>query len=227
MLQGYLNVLKKRPLATKCITAGVLFASGDIIAQTLLVPAPHSDSPNASPVPVNVSKTKNTFDWQGLLSFSAFGCLFYAPSNHSWFAWMERSIATTKYYQTRPMLQALLRVSLHSVIYAPFSIICLFVWMGVTQGNSTSAIQASIAPHKIFPIWWTGGIFWIPTMLSIYRFVPLHLRVLATSTANVFWTTYLSYKKAAIVLDSSLPLPLPLPLDTSSDAAKGRKYSSR
>lgn len=74
--------------------------------------------------------------------------------------------------------------------------------MGVAQGSSSHVLQATISPHNIFPIWCTGGIFWIPTMLSIYRFVPLHLRVLATSSANVFWTTYLSYKKSVIEMDA-------------------------
>jgi protein Mpv17 len=193
MLHAYLRILQSRPLVTKSLTAGALFASGDIIAQTLLVPPSTLNKP---------------FDWSGLASFSAFGCLLYAPSNHYWFSWMERSIATATYYQTRPMLQALARVTLHSVVYAPFSIICLFLWMGVAQGSSVLALQASVAPQKVFPIWWTGGIFWIPTMLSIYRFVPLHLRVLATSTANVFWTTYLAHKKS-VILDAS-PLELHL-----------------
>ena len=197
-MQAYLSLLKSRPILTKSLTAGALFACGDIIAKTQL----HSLTPSLTHTPTHPptpSLSLNTFDWQGLISFSAFGCLFYAPSNHYWFTWMESSVAVSKHYSVRPMLQALVRVTLHSLIYAPFSIICLFIWMGMTQKKSYNSIYSSILPHKIFPIWWTGGIFWIPTMLSIYRFVPLHLRVLATSSANVFWTTYLSYKKSVIL----------------------------
>lgn len=186
---------------TKCLTAGALFASGDILAQKFL------EAPSAN------NKRSIQFDWSRLLSFSAFGCVVFAPSNHYWFAWMERSVATSSHYQARPMLQALLRVTLHSAIYAPCSIIFLFLWMGVTQGNRTFlSLQDSIAPQKVLPVWRAGAVFWIPTMLAIYRFVPLHVRVLATSAGNVFWTTYLSHKKAAVPIQES-PLENCTPLE--------------
>jgi len=40
-------------------------------------------------------------------------------------------------------------------------------------------------------------VFWVPTMLAIYRYVPLHGRVVVTSAANVGWSSYLSMKAAA------------------------------
>ena len=213
MLQTYLQILNKRPLLTKSITSGILFACGDIIAQSFLIPSP------------NDNKLSQSLDWYGLVSFSSFGLILYAPSNHYWFAWMEKTVAVGKYYQTRPMVQALARVTLHSIAYAPFSIISLFLWMGIAQGNSSSALKESISPQKVFPIWWAGAVFWIPTMLSIYRFVPLNLRVLATSTANVFWTTYLSFKNSVIVKSASAS-SITSEMGTSSTTKRGKRSCS-
>lgn len=46
-------------------------------------------------------------------------------------------------------------------------------------------------------VWAAGSVFWVPAMLAIYRYVPLHGRVVVTSAANVGWSSYLSMKAAA------------------------------
>ena len=187
ILNAYLRALKRQPLVTKSVTGGVLFAVGDTVNQSLL---PHK-----------------AYDIKGALSFIGFGALLYSPTNHFWFAWMEKNFATGLKWTRRPMMQAFARVIFHSVVYAPFSIISLFIWSGVFSGQSMDGIVDMINPSAMSQIWLTGSVFWIPTMLCIYRFVPLNLRVLGTSMANVFWTTYLSYKKTVSLDERSSTTP--------------------
>jgi hypothetical protein len=181
MLKAYLSALQRAPVRVKIATAGVLFAVGDTANQT-----------------INYKNNGVKYDYKGALIFTAFGALFYAPTNHLWFAWMERNVACGATWNKQPMLQAFARVTLHSIVYAPFSIVSLFTWNGLFSGHSSSQIMDVVSPSKMFPIWLTGSVFWVPTMLGIYRFVPLQARVLAASVANVFWTTYLSFKKTVL-----------------------------
>lgn len=174
-LNAYLKMLQRAPLLTKSVTGGALFAIGDTVNQCL--------------------HPLNAYDIKGAVSFAAFGALWYAPTNHFWFAWMERNIASGASWSHKPMMQAFTRVILHSAVYAPFSIVSLFVWSGTFSGQEISGILDMIAPQAMSQIWLAGSFFWIPIMLGIYRFVPYQMRVLATSLANVFWTGYLSYKK--------------------------------
>ena len=175
IFNAYLTALKRSPLLTISVTGGVLFAIGDTVNQSY-----HHEK---------------KYDAKGAAIFTGFGALLYSPTNHYWFGWMEKNIAGGVNWSRKPMAQALARVVFHSCSYAPFSIVSLFLWTGFFSGQSMDSILEIIAPDAMAQIWLIGSIFWIPTMAGIYRFVPLHLRVLATSLANVFWTTYLSFKK--------------------------------
>eukprot|EP00913_Durusdinium_trenchii_P031278 g29285.t1 len=106
-------------------------------------------------------------DLQRLAAFGSFGASWYAISQH--------------YCPTRA---ALARVVTHSAVYAPFSIVSLFAWMGWAHGESSEELLAHCHPEAVFGVWAAGTVFWIPTMLAVYRFVPLHGRVVVTSGAN-------------------------------------------
>lgn len=120
----YAKQLKTRPLLTKAITSGFLFAIGDTIAQRL----------------------KKIDDFGRSVAFTSYGLFVHAPSQHYWFPWMERTIATGSVWTTRPMIQATIRVAVHTFTYAPISIVAVFTWMSVSTGGRT-LIAPSIIYH--------------------------------------------------------------------------------
>lgn len=184
MLKAYSKALQTMPLVTKGTTTAAMFGIGDTLAQ--LVMEKGGGTAGVDEV---------AYDARRGAAFVAFGGVLSAPTQHFWFEWMERNVALT----WRPLRQATARVCLHSLVYAPFSIASLFVWMELFsrpgEGDLWIAFM-QVQPAAIFPIWLAGGSFWIPTMLAVYRFVPLHGRVVVTSIANVVWSTYLSLAKA-------------------------------
>jgi hypothetical protein len=186
MLGAYSRALQTAPLVTKSSTAAILFGIGDSLAQWTTA---------ADEGGLTASRTA-VYDARRAAAFMAFGGAFYAPTQHFWFAWMERNVAAGASWTVRPLRQASARVGLHSLVYAPFSIASLFVWMDLFATGDPWAALAKAQPATIIPIWLAGGSFWIPTMLVIYRFVPLHARVVVTSVSNVAWSTYLSLKRA-------------------------------
>ncbi len=102
---------------------------------------------------------------------------------------MENNVAVG---WAQPLRQAFVRVCVHSIVYAPFSIASVFVWTAAANGHGLSAPRFS----QVVPVWAAGSAFWVPTMLCVYRFVPLHARVVVTSVCNVGWSSYLSLKSA-------------------------------
>ena len=207
MLGAYSKALQTMPLVTKGGTAALLFGIGDTLAQQTSGRGADGAAASAG------------HDSQRALAFVTFGGLFYAPTQHFWFAWMERNVAAGAGWAREPMKQATARVCLHSSVYAPFSIASLFIWMDLfssspaapppaqeTLAGRAQRALSNARPEVIFPIWLAGGTFWIPTMLGIYRFVPLHGRVVVTSAANVAWSTYLSFKRAAAAPSTTGPV---------------------
>ena len=187
-LATYLGTLQRRPLSTKAASAALIFCIGDATAQRIT-----SDSA----VVTAGGDAPPWFDGRRALSFASFAAVVYAPTQHFWFGWMERHVAVG--WSAAPMRQAAARVALHSAVYAPFSIVALFAWMGLASKRYTNlgeCLSEVAAPSRLGPVWLAGGAFWIPTMLGVYRFVPLHGRVVVTSACNVLWGSYLSLKAA-------------------------------
>jgi hypothetical protein len=182
MMTFYSTATKRFPLLSKCISAGILFGIGDTASQWN-----------------RMDSNTTSFDWKRLASFSSYAAIWYAPTQHYWFVLMENYVASGARYAAQPMLQAFTRVTVHSMIYAPFSILSLFTWMAISKNQTREQLRGIFSPDVIFPVWMAGASFWIPTMMGIYRFVPIHNRVFITSAANVAWSCYLSYKSNAHV----------------------------
>jgi len=72
----------------------------------------------------------------------------------------------------------------------------MFVWCPVVAagGGGVSEAISNATPERVARTWAAGSVFWIPTMMSIYRWVPLSHKVLATACANVVWGTYLALR---------------------------------
>eukprot|EP00808_Paulinella_micropora_P027455 g64973.t1 len=172
MLKAYVSLLQKRPYSTKSASAAVLFGLGDLLAQ---------------------ANGHEPYSPERAARFVAYAALLYAPTQHLFFAWMERSVATGMWWASHPTSQVAARVGVHVTVYAPFSIVTLFGWMTWTQGHSdTATVLEKCSTKHVVPTWAAGASFWVPAMMGIYRFVPLHSRVVATSACNVAWCWYLS-----------------------------------
>jgi hypothetical protein len=177
MLKLYLNALRKWPLQVKCISSGFLFGFGDFIAQSL-----------------NGGTKIGQYDNRRLLAFSSYGCFFHASTQHYWFNWMEKNIAHGLLWDSKPFAQSLIRVSVQTLTFAPMSIVAVMTWMNIARGVTVKETIEKISFNYLYNVWLTGVVFWFPTMILVFRYVPLLYRVIATSTANIIWSAYLSCK---------------------------------
>lgn len=175
MLSQVRLFMGRHPLAANICTSAVLFSAGDAIAQR-------------SSAAVKEEKT----DLKRNALFSLYGGAIFAPTQHYWFAIMEKYVGINAKTALRATMS---RVVVHTLIYAPFSIATTFAWMCCLHKRGTfEEIVSSASPDRVVPVWIAGGAFWIPAMAFIYGVVPLQLRVITNASGNVLWTAYLSMK---------------------------------
>eukprot|EP00802_Teleaulax_amphioxeia_P026682 Tamp_27818.p2 GENE.Tamp_27818~~Tamp_27818.p2 ORF type:complete len:209 (-),score=35.24 Tamp_27818:213-800(-) len=184
MWAAYARQLQTRPLATKSITSGVLFGVGDVISQNL----PSTGSGDRGRGLSEEQGHGEPLDVGRVAWLACFGVVLYAPTNHWWFAFQERNVTA---FKSRPAAQAALRVAVHSVVYAPFSVAAFVAWVALRED---SAAIVGRVKENTFKLWASGTVFWVPTMLGIYRYVPNQHRVGVTTVCNLAWSTYLSLK---------------------------------
>ncbi|RYH17874.1 Mpv17/PMP22 family protein [archaeon] len=79
--QYYNGLLERKPLLTKCITSGIMYGGGDVMAQYTEHYQQHKDDPSKAP--------NMTVNYKRFLSFFIFGTFVGGPSYHYWFNYLN------------------------------------------------------------------------------------------------------------------------------------------
>lgn len=75
--------LERRPLLTKSLTSGVMYAAGDAIAQV-------AEARSAPTAPAAAPAKPFSFNKTRLLIFLVYGTVIGGPAYHYWFGWLDR-----------------------------------------------------------------------------------------------------------------------------------------
>jgi hypothetical protein len=162
---GYLGLLERHPLKTKCITSGCIMAAGDFIQQGIEY---------RTRVAKQTQKTGTficRYDWGRSFRSGIFGAFAVGPVFHYWFRFLDRAIPGTS---TRAVAGKLL---LDQGVMAPVFTVFYFVAMGMLERRDsvyivkkieTAAWPTLLANYAIFPA----------AQAANFMFVPLKLRVL-------------------------------------------------
>jgi hypothetical protein len=182
MWQAYQRMLHSRPVATKCITSAGLFGVGDLFAQTIKMrhvqtkldeigEAVEEGAAAAAAAATAVvgaagaaGANQTSVDLSRTASLIVFGGLVNAPASHFWYGLMQRHITC---YQRLPVMQALTKVAIHTVAWAPLNVIAFIVWAAAADGMPRVAIFNHVN-NKWFDIWLAGAYFWVPYMTALY-----------------------------------------------------------
>lgn len=165
MWQRYNEALTMTPLRTKAITAAILGAFSDLLAQRI---APSS-----------------SFDLSRVLRAMAAGFLLTGPGTHFWFRRLDIMITGTN------PASLVLKVLIDQIVFAPLATCTFLAFMRVTEGRSRKETEhfiksnignTMIDSYKLWPI----------ANLVNFSFVPPAHRVAFASIVSVFWTSYLS-----------------------------------
>ncbi|KAK6203118.1 uncharacterized protein RJT21DRAFT_119259 [Scheffersomyces amazonensis] len=193
----YNKLIQKKPLITNMITTGMLFGSGDILAQTLF------KGPNEN--------NSSSFDLARLLRAVVYGSIIFAPIGDKWYKLLNKikfpskRINSTAKVKLEPVLHVsspkpsikdtILRVTVDQLVFAPFIGIPLYYTV-MTLFEMETPILDTIS-NKLSLNWWntlaTNWLVWPIFQLFNFYLLPVHYRLLAVNSFSIGWNCYLSY----------------------------------
>lgn len=157
----------------QCLTGGVLFATGDTIAQQL------------------VEKRGSRHDFPRTFRLALYGGCVFSPLASLWFSSaLERVRFTSRYANIAT------KVALDQFIASPAFIALFFSTTTLLNGGSLND-----AKQKVKQNWWntlkTAWALWIPVQSLNMALVPPNQRLLFVNVVSIFWNTFLSIKSSA------------------------------
>lgn len=159
----YEACLAARPLPTKMVTSGVLYAVGDCMGQAIVNVRTPAD------------EAKPGFDVGRFLRATAFGGIFYPPVAHVHYNFLEWIVV--KQWQVSTSLMPWAKMFLEQFVYwGWFSNGYYHAVLGALQGMGPEQIY-----HRVADTLWdtlkAQWVFWIPVQLLNFKFVPLRHQV--------------------------------------------------
>ncbi|PPQ81756.1 hypothetical protein CVT25_013617 [Psilocybe cyanescens] len=183
--------LIRRPMLTQCLTAGVLFGAGDLIAQQAVE-----------------GKGRN-HDWMRTGRLTFYGGAIFGPAMTKWYQLLNQMKFPS------PTKALVYRVWLDQALLTPVAVAFFYGSMSLLEGKPEEAmprIQAVRHSTIIILVFWNTdfairkayvptlirnwGVY-IPTQIINFSLVPPHLRLVVVSVVSLFWNTYLSAANAS------------------------------
>lgn len=163
-LAWYSRKLDTHPIATKCLSSGLVSAAGDLACQYL-------------------TKTKEErWDLIRTGRFALLGTLWVGPVLHYWYGALFRAFPK----------QVLLRVGLDQFGFAPVFLTSFLSWLWTLEGEPTSTLPTKLrdnVPGIVVANW----SLWIPAQAVNFYAVPVKYHVLFSNFVALLWNAYLSY----------------------------------
>lgn len=195
----YNSLIVRRPLLTNVITTGVLFGTGDVLAQKITPDRSHG------------------YDYARTGRAVAYGAVFFAPIGDRWM----RFLATIKAPVNRAMdpkklivFDTIARVAVDQLGFAPFLAIPMYYSvMTVLEGQGDIS---TVVPHKIERNWWptlrANWTVWPAFQALNFSVVPVRFRLLLVNLFSVGWNCFLSmalHKPETLDPNKILPVEVP------------------
>lgn len=170
-VQFYSSSLVQRPIITKSLTAGILFAFSDFLAQSI-------ENKNF--------RCLQLLNWNRLICGALVGLLYFGPAAHYWYDMIFRLFPSTSFLST------LQKAAFGQLVFGP-SFTCLFFAVGLLQqGQFSLSTWLSKIRHDLPRAWLAGVGFWPLVDIISYSFVPKNWIPLFINACSLIWNIYLS-----------------------------------
>ncbi|TDL21241.1 hypothetical protein BD410DRAFT_790000 [Rickenella mellea] len=168
ILRAYNAALLRRPMATQCATAGLLFGGGDILAQQV------------------VERRGREHDFARTARLTFYGGALFGPLLTKWYQFLGRLKFAS------PVRAVVYRTWLDQAILTPPAVVFFFTGMTFLEGKGVGEATRRVEQAYVPTLLRNWSVF-IPTQIINFAVVPAHLRFVFMSVVSLFWNTYLSY----------------------------------
>lgn len=212
LLDAYMSLLVKHPLSTKAVTAALLAALGDALAQfkeqqvkleqshVAIDKAIHRIQGNAT-VGVKERADQFTFDLRRSYSFALFGATYTGAFQNFLFPWLEdhfqgdllAAVLMSRGFEVdHQLLAAVERTCANQLACIP--LLYYPTYFAITSAlNGLNATRAVTRARKLFlPLMRRNLAFWIPVQFTQFATVPTALQVPFVCVAGLVWNAILS-----------------------------------
>lgn len=164
LARRYNIALTNYPLLTKSLSAAVLAAMSDILAQFL---------------------TQPTTDLQRVARYAVYGLIAIGPMGHFWHLFLDRAVLL-------PGPQAVLaKVFLDQFAFSPLNTLLFFSVMKLAEGVQVAA-TCEFLRNNFFGTMRDSYRLWPLVNVVNFSIVPSQYRVVFTSAVSIFWIAFLS-----------------------------------
>jgi protein Mpv17 len=176
----YASSLQSHPILTKSLTAGIIFALSDGLAQKL--------EGSRRPTTTTTTSTALSTNWVRLGASALVGFAYFGPAAHFWYEAIFALLPGTS------LLSTIVKAALGQVIFGPI-FTCIFFASALLQTYGRQ-FRLQMWFRKIrndLPGAWAAGLgFWPLVDLISYSVVPPAWIPLFINMCSLVWTVYLS-----------------------------------
>jgi len=172
MLAAYERALLANPMITKCVTAGTIFTTASISAQSIVNWKTGANKPIC---------------FKTALRSGFFGAFIFAPLGHMFYNNLDKLVRGTA-----PQ-HVIGKIAIDQLLWTPPLTICFFSTMKVLEFYSDPTLMNMIQMEIEGKLWTslkTGWTVWPLIHLVTFTVIPLRHRILWISTANLGWSTF-------------------------------------
>lgn len=186
----YSRRLDTHPISTKCVSAGMIAAVGNVLAQVITFQQAISCQ---SSTDLDKSDRRSWRDFHidsGQVGrFALLNVAFAAPLLHHWYNFIDRALPG------KSMSRVLQRTFWDEFVFSPMYIPVFLGVLWRMEGTEWHKIKCMIVkevPGIILAEW----VVWVPTMIVTFRFAPVKFQVLVINVVGVAWQTFVSFMAA-------------------------------
>lgn len=182
LIARYAELLRKRPLVSNMITTGILFGTGDVIAQTFFT-------------------REDKYDTMRTLRNVVYGAFVFAPIGNKLYVTLNNRVFFPFKIQgvgvkTRKLLDTTSRVAVDQLCWSPIGIALYFSCMTLMEGKGIGEIRRRCR-EKYVETLITNWEVWPLFQLANFALVPVAFRLLCVNVVSIVWNSFLSYENWA------------------------------
>jgi len=187
--------LDTHPIRTKCVTSGLLAASGDLLCQYIQHHRRKRGEEEISPHPqtesnYELSSEKQIFypDFLRMSRFGILGCVLVAPIVHFWYGTLMLRIPGQN-----SAFAVFQRTVLDQFMFAPLFVPLFMINLMMLEGQPAAQVP-DILIEKVPSLLMVNWLLWIPAQVINFSVIPRKYQVLFRNFVGFIWNAILSWK---------------------------------
>ncbi|EFJ12200.1 hypothetical protein SELMODRAFT_124507 [Selaginella moellendorffii] len=198
----YQGQLAAKPVRTQIVTSGILWAVGDMVAQSVSASVEKRQhksqaftiiaiDPQVEPGP---GKDKDGLNWKRVGISSMFGVGFVGPVGHFWYEGLEHLVHNKLRLRPKSLRFLATKLAADALIFGPIHLVAFFTYSGLAAGKSWEVVRQELG-RDFIPAFLTEGAVWPVVQVVNFRFVPVQHQLLYVNFFCLLDSAFLSWFK--------------------------------